>query len=175
MMTNIVRALPVAVLLVLVGCDGCAEPPAKVDFSDYLKKHSPAIELTGRVIDAANVLSPAEEASLTGKLQELEQQTNHQLVIVTSPSLGGKDIASYTRELANRWGIGRKGVDDGVVLLVAPNEKQVRIAVGRGLERTLTPALCQKIINNEMIPRFRKTDYAGGVEAGLNSLTSLLQ
>ena len=174
-MTCSARVLPLAFLLVLVGCDGRAEPPPKVDFTEYLQKHSPDLELRGYVTDAADILSPEQEASLTRKLQELERRTKRQMVIVTSPSLGGRDIAAYTRDLGNRWGIGRKGYDDGVMLLVAPNERQVRIAVGRGLERRLTPELLKTIIDSDMIPRFRDKDHAGALDAGVDRLMPLLK
>ena len=92
-----------------------------------------AVPLAGRVTDTAHILSPQEQATLSGRLAKLEQKTQHQLVVVTVPSLDGRDVANYTRDLANSWGIGRKGYDDGVFLLVAPKERKVQIAVGYGL------------------------------------------
>src|SRR6476659_7177855 len=92
-----------------------------------------AVPLAGRVTDAANVVSKQQEAALSDRLARFEDATKHQMVVVTVNSLGGRDVADYTRDLANAWGIGRKGYDDGVVVLVAPNERKVRIAVGDGL------------------------------------------
>jgi uncharacterized protein len=92
------------------------------------------------------------------------------MVVVTVPALSGRDVADFTRDLANEWGIGRKGYDDGVVVLVAPNERKVRIAVGYGLEGTLTHEVCRQIIDTAMLPRFRHRDIPGGIEAGTDAL-----
>lgn len=135
---------------------------------------APAVALTGRVTDAADILTPRQEATLSAKLERLERATKHQLVVATVPTLGGADIASFTKDLANSWGIGRKGYDDGVVILVAPNERQVRIAVGLGMEKTLTNDLCSKIIEGHMLPRFRKGDLPGGIEAGADAVIAKL-
>ena len=134
-----------------------------------------AVRLDGRVTDAAHVLSLQQQASLSDKLEKLEQSTKHQLVVATVPSLGGRDVAEFTRDLANAWGIGRKGYDDGVVLLVAPRERKVRIAVGHGLEKRLTNEICLQIIRQEILPRFRAGDLSGGVEAGTDALISQLE
>ena len=96
------------------------------------------------------------------------------MVVATVPTLGGADVATFTKDLANKWGIGRKDYDDGVVLLVAPNERKVRIAVGYGLEKSLTPDLCKQIIDQQMLPRFREGDLAGGIEAGAKALIARL-
>lgn len=134
----------------------------------------PKVALSGRVTDAANIIGEAQEAALSKRLAELEQTTGHQLVIVTVTSLGDQEVAAFTRELANAWGIGRAAQDDGVVLLVAPNERKVRIEVGYGLEQTLPDALCQKIIDDHMLPRFREGDLPGGIEAGVSALIDQL-
>lgn len=164
------RSLLAVPLLFLASCEGRTATPPTVDFGSSAEKSSPAIAIAGRVTDAANILDPAQEAALTAKLDSLERRTQHQMVIVTVPSLGGQDIASHTRNLENSWGIGRKGYDDGVVLLVAPNERQVRIAVGFGLEKVLTREVCQQIIDSLMLPRFRVGDLLGGIEAGTDAL-----
>ena len=85
-----------------------------------------------------------------------------------------RDIANFTRDLANSWGIGRKGYNDGVVLLVAPNEHAVRIAVGYGLERQLTDPVCEQIIKQAMLPHFRRRDLSGGIQAGTDRLIARL-
>ncbi len=135
---------------------------------------SAGLALTGRVTDAADVLTPAQELSLSAKLEDLERTTHHQMVVVTVPTLRGADIATFTRDLANRWRIGRKGHDDGVVLLVAPSEKRVRIAVGYGLEKTLTDAACKQIIDEQMLPSFREGDLPRGIAAGVDALIARL-
>jgi uncharacterized protein len=136
---------------------------------------APAIALAGRVTDAANLLDPALEARLTEKLDALEQATGHQLVVVTAPSLGGRDVKPFTTDLFNAWGIGRAEQDDGVVLLVAPNERRARIEVGYGLEGRLTNAVSARIMQDEIIPHFRRGDLPGGIEAGVDALASRLQ
>jgi len=92
------------------------------------------------------------------------------MVVVTVPSLNGQDVADYTQNLGKRWGIGRKGINDGIVVLVAPNERKVRIAVGYGLENLLTNSYCQKVIDTMMIPQFRTANYYGGLMAAVVDL-----
>lgn len=136
--------------------------------------NSSALALSGRVTDAAHVLSAEQTVRLTLQLQEFERSTKHQMVVVTVPTLGDAEIAKFTRELANQWGIGRKGYNDGVVLLVAPTERKVRIAVGYGLEGTVTKAFCQQVIVEKMLPHFRQNDFGAGIEAGINALIARL-
>ncbi len=106
---------------------------------------------------------------------QLEAATGHQMVVVTVSTLGGQDIASFTTELGNAWGIGSAERDDGIVLLVAPNERKVRIAVGYGLEKRLPDSLCQKIIDEDIIPHFRQRNLPGGIEAGVTALVAFLR
>ena len=96
------------------------------------------------------------------------------MVVATVPTLGGADVATFTKDLANSWGIGRKGYNDGVMILVAPNEREVRLAVGYGLEKSLTHDLCKEIIEERMLPRFREGDLPGGIEAGTNAVIARL-
>lgn len=96
------------------------------------------------------------------------------MVVATVRTLGGQDIATFTRNLANAWGIGRKDYNDGVVLLVAPNERKARIAVGLGLEKALPDALCRQIMDEQMLPRFREGDLSAGIEAGVDALIARL-
>ena len=116
--------------------------PAKIS-----EKSGDIPALSGRVVDQAGVLSPAAKRELETALAAHENNTTNQLVIVTTRSLGGKAIEEYSLELGRRWGIGQKGKDNGALLVVAPNDKQVRIEVGYGLEGVLTDALCGIIIN----------------------------
>ena len=130
--------------------------------------------LTGRVVDQAGILDAGVEARIDGKLQELEQKTTTQLVVVTLRSLQGYDIADYGYRLGRHWGIGQRGKNNGAILIVAPNERRVRIEVGYGLEGTLTDAISRLIIENAIFPRFRTGDFAGGVERGVDDLVQLL-
>jgi uncharacterized protein len=130
--------------------------------------------LTGRVVDDARVLSPQVQADLTGKLADLEAKTGRQLVVVTVPSLQGQDIEGYGYQLGRAWGIGEKGRDTGVLLIVAPNERQVRVEVGYGLEPVLTDALSSVILQQRVLPKFRAGDIAGGVVDGTGALIDQL-
>ena len=131
--------------------------------------------LTGRVVDQANLLSPEQEAELTAKLEALQAATTRQLVVATIPSLEDRPIEDYGVGLARAWGIGQSEANNGVVLIVAPNERKMRIEVGYGLEGILTDALSSQIIRNDITPRFREGDYAGGISAGVDAIIAQLQ
>ena len=130
--------------------------------------------LTGRVVDQARVLSQSTKDELETLLATHENNTTNQVVVVTIESLGNAQIEEYSIELARRWGIGQKGKDNGVVLVVAPNDKQVRIEVGYGLEGTLTDALSSSIINYYIIPEFKKGDIQNGINIGIQKIIALL-
>lgn len=126
--------------------------------------------LTGRVVDAADLLSAADEVSLTGKSAGLEARTKHQFVIVTVPTLGGKPIENYSLALGNHWGIGRKDANDGVLLVVAPKERKVRIEVGLGLEKALTNEEAAAILRDKVLPAFRDNKMRDGIVAGADAI-----
>lgn len=126
--------------------------------------------LTGRVVDNAELLSPEAEARLTSELAELERTTGRQLVVATLPDLQGYEIEDYGYQLLRTWGIGRKAEDDGVILIVAPNQRKVRIEVGYGLEPVLTDALSRLIIERQILPAFRDGDFERGVVAGTEAI-----
>jgi uncharacterized protein len=126
--------------------------------------------LTGRVVDRAGVLPTADEARIVAKSDALERTTGHQFVVVTVPTLGGHAIEDYSRALGNSWSIGRKGAKDGVLLVVAPTERKVRIEVGKGLEATLTNAEAQRIIDADILPAFRSGDFVGGIDNGVDGV-----
>lgn len=130
--------------------------------------------LTGRVVDEAGIL-PADEASkLDAKLADLEAKTTDQFVVTTVKSLQGYDIQDYGVQLGRAWGIGQKDKNNGLILLVAPNEHKVGFEVGYGLEGTMTDALTQVIIQNAILPRFRANDFAGGIERGVDDAIQVL-
>ncbi|WP_157799440.1 TPM domain-containing protein [Qipengyuania seohaensis] len=158
----------------LVGClDQSQGDPAPV--VEELIRPVPSVELLGPVSDHADLLAPAAEQAIGQKLVELEQATGHQMVVVTVGSLEGREIADYTTDLGNAWGIGREGIDDGVILLVAPNERKVRIAVGNGLEEALSDDFCSAVIQNAILPDFRLDDYFSGIVAGTDALIERLK
>jgi len=130
--------------------------------------------LTGRVVDDAQILSPQVEQDLTAKLESLETTTGRQLVVATVPSLDGYPIEDYGYQLGRTWGIGEKGKNTGVILLVAPNDRKVRVEVGYGLEPVLTDALSSVIIQSAILPKFRAGDMEGGVVAGTDALVEQL-
>lgn len=150
----------IALLLALI-----ASPLAAQDFP----------ELTGRVVDQADLLSPAQEAELTAKLEALEDQSQRQLVVATIPDLQGYDISDYGYRLGREWGIGDAERNDGILLLVAPNERKVRIEVGYGLEGIMTDALSSLIIQNDILPRFRDGDFPGGITGGADRIITQLE
>ncbi|HSX55183.1 MAG TPA: TPM domain-containing protein [Sphingomonas sp.] len=151
-----IATLPMLAAAVLVECG--ASPVARVPHD------LPA--LTGRVVDNANLLPADREALLTSVLAQTERTTKHQFVVVTLPTLGGKPIEQVGLALGNGWGVGRKGSDDGVLLIVAPNERKVRIEAGCGLEKSLTDEEADGIIQQRILPRFKKGDMAGGILTG---------
>ncbi len=132
-------------------------------------------ELTGRVVDAANVIPADVEAQLDAKLTEFETRTQRQFVVATVPSLEGYDIADYGYRLGRKWGIGDKEGNDGVILLVAPNDRKVRIEVGYGLEPVLTDGYSTLIVQNTILPAFKAGDMPGGIAAGTDMIIKQLE
>lgn len=154
------RSLFLLLPLILV-----AAPAAAQDFP----------KLTGRVVDAANIIPAADEAALARKLEAVETASSRQLVVATVPSLQGYDIADYGYQLGRTWGIGQKEANNGILLLVAPNERKVRIEVGYGLEPIMTDALAHQIIGEQILPAFKRDDYPGGINAGADAIIEQLQ
>lgn len=131
-------------------------------------------KLTGRVVDDAALLSPAQEQALTDKLAALETQSGRQLVVATIPDLQGYDIADYGYRLGREWGIGDKAKNDGALLIVAPNERKIRIEVGYGMEGLLTDAQSSQIIRDAITPRFKAGDMPGGIDAGVAEIGAIM-
>ena len=130
--------------------------------------------LTGPVVDQAHLLPADVYDQLSRKLASYAQKSGNQLVVVTVPTLHGYPIDYYGYQLGRHWGIGQKGKNNGVLLLVDAGEKQARIEVGYGLEGTLTDAQSFLILHNLVFPRFRSGDYAGGIVAGANAILGVL-
>ena len=130
--------------------------------------------LTGRVVDAASILSPVTTADLERKLADLEQKSGIQLVVATVPTLDGEEIEPYANDLFRFWKLGEAKKDNGVLLLIAPKERKIRIEVGYGNEGTLTDAVSGLIIRNAIAPRFKAGDFNGGVTRGVDDIITTL-
>lgn len=131
-------------------------------------------KLTGRVVDQAEILSPATESEVTSKLAALDAKTSDQLVVVTVPGLGNESIEAFGRRLGNGWGLGSAELDNGVLLIVAPSERMTRIAVGNGLEGLLTDRRAKKIVE-AMVARFKAGDFDSGVKTGVDEIVRTLE
>ncbi|WP_083276600.1 TPM domain-containing protein [Sphingobium phenoxybenzoativorans] len=131
-------------------------------------------KLSGQVVDEAGLLNPAQEQALTAKLAALSAQSGRQLVVATIPDLQGYDISDYGYRLGRAWGIGDKERNDGALLIVAPNDRKVRIEVGYGVEGVLTDAVSSRIIRNDITPRFKAGDFPGGIDAGADQIGKIL-
>lgn len=130
--------------------------------------------LTGRVVDAAHVLDPATLAALDAKLAAQEAKVTDQLVVATVPSLQDTSIEDYANRLFRFWQIGQAKKNNGVLFLVAPAERKVRIEVGYGLEGILTDAVSSTIIRNAVVPSFKAGDMAGGIVRGTDAILEIL-
>ena len=158
-----------AVALAVAGCGQSGAAPAKDEATPIGE-----LQLTGRVVDAARIMDDRSKQALTLRLEALERATSDQLLVVTVPSLKGQPIEDYSLNLGKRWGIGRADVDNGVIILVAPTERKVRVEVGLGLEGLLTDAKAGDVIKT-MVPRFKAGDYAGGIGVGVDRIDQLLR
>src|SRR6186997_2683338 len=130
--------------------------------------------LTGRVVDQANIIQSDTRAAIEQKSADLEEKSGIQLVVATVNSLEGQEIEPYANELFRKWALGEKKKNNGVLLLVAPNERRVRIEVGYGLEGTLTDALSKVIIANAITPRFKAGDFSDGISRGVDDIITVL-
>jgi uncharacterized protein len=130
--------------------------------------------LTGRIVDQANIIPRETREALETKLADLEAKSGIQLVVATVTSLDGQEIDPYANELFRHWQLGEKAKNNGVLLLVAPHERRVRIEVGYGLEGTLTDALSSVIIANAIAPRFKAGDFGGGIARGVDDIITVL-
>ncbi len=131
-------------------------------------------ELAGRVVDEARVLRRSTELAITEQLRAHEAATTNQIVVVTLRSLQGYTIEEFGVRLGNHWGIGQQDRDNGVLLIVAPNDRKVRIEVGFGLESVLTDALANTIIDEEILPLFRRDKLERGVRAGVDAILAAI-
>jgi len=131
--------------------------------------------LTGRVVDQAGIMSPEEERTLDARLAAHEAKTTNQVVVATVASLDGQSIEEYGVALGRAWGIGQGDKDNGAILLVAPNEREIRIEVGYGLEGELTDAISRLFIESSILPRFRANDMSAGIRRGVEDIVAVLE
>jgi uncharacterized protein len=131
-------------------------------------------EPKGYINDFAGMISKESTKSLEDQLSEYEKQTTNEIAVVTVKTIGGKTIEDYSIALAEKWKVGKENKDNGVILLIAKEEKKIRIEVGYGLEATLTDGEAKQIIDQEISPRFKSDDFAGGIQAGVNSIIAAI-
>ena len=175
--------LPALALLVAASA-GCDSGMAKTSLCEQSGKAAStraadsgwtAPRLPGRIVDTANILSPAVEAELAERSAALERRTSDQFVIVTTRDLGQQPIEAFGLALGNAWGIGREDLDNGVLLILAPNDRRVRIEVGCGLEGLLTDEKAAGIIDAALIPLLRKGEYDAAARAGAGAIVQILE
>lgn len=154
-------AVCLALLTALFGCFALAADPAY-----------PA--LSGRIVDSAKLIATEPRQRIEGKLKAHEDKTSDQIVVATVPSLQGLSVEDYANGLFRFWKLGQAKTNNGVLLLVAPTERKVRIEVGYGLEVALTDALAKVIITTAVAPKFKAGDFAGGIEGGVDAILSIL-
>ena len=131
--------------------------------------------LTGHVVDTTGLLDASQQAALEAKLDALEKAKGSQVVVLIVPTVQPEDIVSYANRVGNAWKIGRKGVGDGVLFVVAFKDRQMRIEVAKTLEGAIPDLAAKQIIANAVTPRFKAGDYAGGISAGVDQLSARIK
>lgn len=157
------RAKPVCIFCIAVILSAFSSPDADVPF------------LTGRVTDNANLLSAETLTRLTDSLRVHEMRTTNQVVVLTIPTLDGGAIEDYANRVFNEWKLGREDKDNGILIIVVPNDRRMRIEVGYGLEGILTDLTASHIIQYIMTPKFREGDYDGGIADGTLAVLDVLE
>jgi len=130
--------------------------------------------LVGRVVDQTGTLSSGDIAQLTQTLADLERRKGSQIAVLIVPTTDGEAIEQFSLRVAEAWKIGRKKIDDGALLVIAKNDRRLRIEVGYGLEGVLTDVTSKRIIDEVITPKFKSGDFAGGISAGLNRIIGLI-
>jgi uncharacterized protein len=131
---------------------------------DWVPKHS------GWVNDTAGVLTPVQQERIAASLEKYQQETHHQIAVLTIPSLGGERMETFSLRTANAWGLGNKGFDDGILVTLAMKERRARIELGKGMQHFISDAEAKKILDTDMMPLFSKGNIAAGLESGLERL-----
>jgi uncharacterized protein len=135
----------------------------------------PVPPLTAPVVDLANTLTPEQTASLDAKLRAFSEARGSQVAVLIVPSTGPEDVEQFSIRVVDAWKLGRKDQDDGVLLLVARDDRKVRIEVGYGLEGALPDATANRVIEEYVVPRFRAGDYYGGIDAGVDRIIGVIE
>ena len=135
----------------------------------------PVPALTARVIDQSSTLNSADLQSLSAQLQQLEEETGAQVAVLMVPSTAPEDIAAYAFRVASSWKLGRKDIGDGAVIVIAKNDRQMRIEVARTLEGAISDIMAARILDEAMQPRFQANDYAGGLSAAIERMALLIK
>jgi len=138
------------------------------------EQHVAVPELTARVMDQTGTLSSTERAGLDERLADLERRKGSQIAVLIVKTVRPEAIEQYSIRVAEAWKLGRRGIDDGVLLLVAKDDREVRIEVGYGLEGAIPDATANRIIDEYLLPLFRANDFAGGISAAVNRLIALI-
>lgn len=160
------------------GCRGCIATAAAIAACLVLAQAAGALDappLKGRVNDYAGLLSPGTEHRLDLLLKDLEERESTQIVVLTVPSLEGDSLEDFSIRVAERWKIGRQGLDNGAILLIARDDRKVRIEVGYGLEGRLTDLMAGRIIRDTIVPEFRSGRFDQGVWNGVNAMIDIVQ
>ena len=131
--------------------------------------------LTGRVTDNAQILSDETRKAITANLKAHEEKTTNQIAVLTVPTLEGVSIEEYAVTVFNTWKLGKKGKDNGILLIVASKDRKMRIEVGYGLEGTMTDGIAGSIIRNAMTPFFKNNDYDRGMDEGVRAIINVLE
>ncbi len=161
----LIRWLKIAILFIVIALPAAAPRAQSVQ---------PVPALTGHVIDHTGTLTDAQRQALEAKLAALEQGKGSQVVVLMVPTTRPEDIASYANRVGNSWKIGRKGVGDGLLLVVAKDDHRVRIEVAKTLEGAIPDLAANRIIEDAITPAFRRGDFAGGLNAGVDQITALI-
>jgi uncharacterized protein len=157
--------IAVAVFLAAVGGHAAAVDPNEIAVP----------KLSAHVMDLTGTLSADERSSIDAKLVEFERARGSQVAVLLVPSIGTEPIEDFATRVTDQWQLGRKGVDDGVLLVVAKEQRKLRIQTGRGVQGTLTDALSKRIVSDVIAPHFRNGDFAGGIDAGVDAIMKAVQ
>ncbi len=155
---KIIINLLLAILLFVVPASALDVPPLQTHVNDY-----------------AHMLSPGGTQELERRLADFERSDSTQVVVLTIPSLAGENLEEFSIKVAEAWRIGQKGIDNGAILIIAKQERKIRIEVGRGLEGKLTDLVSGRIIRDQMAPRFKGGEFDGGVSAGVSAIMAVVK